>query len=228
MIQYEKVYLTPNPYSRPQLKMGKIKGVVIHWVGNPGSQAMANRNYFESLKVGQCNAKGEKIYGSSHYIIGLQGEVLACVPETEVAYHAGGANSQYLGIEVCHPDGTGKFSPVTYERLITCVAEICQRYHLVSDQAVKRHYDVTGKRCPLYYVQENQAWEQLKKDVGQVLNQEGMQTLEMLVNGQSKQVQGIKVEGHYYIKLRDLADKWLAVGYEPDPPRPTLEVRERW
>ena len=28
-----------------------------------------------------------------------------------------------------------------------------------------RHYDVTGKNCPKYFVENPEAWEQLKEDV---------------------------------------------------------------
>ena len=30
-----------------------------------------------------------------------------------------------------------------------------------------RHYDVTGKLCPLYYVEHEEAWEQLLEDVAE-------------------------------------------------------------
>ena len=30
---------------------------------------------------------------------------------------------------------------------------------------VIRHYDVTGKLCPLYFVDHEDAWKQFKKDV---------------------------------------------------------------
>ena len=42
--------LTINNYSRPAIKVERIKGIVIHYTGNPGSTAMQNRNYFEGLK----------------------------------------------------------------------------------------------------------------------------------------------------------------------------------
>ena len=42
----DKDYLTVNPWSRPGEPLRKIKGVVIHYVGNPGTSAEANRNYF--------------------------------------------------------------------------------------------------------------------------------------------------------------------------------------
>lgn len=224
----QKVYLTPNPYSRPQIPIGEIKGVVIHWVGNAGSQALANRNYFEGLKIGKRNKQGALLYASSHYIVGLKGEVLACIPETEVAYHAGQANSHYLGIEVCHPDTKGAFNKETYTQLITLVAAICKRYGLAPHAALLRHYDVTGKHCPLYYVQQPQAWENLKRDVAQAVQETLPQNnIEVMLNGQIKVVKAIKQEGHYYVKLRDLADEWLAVGYEASHQRPTLEVRKR-
>ena len=71
--------LTPNKYSRPQIPLKSVKKVVLHYVGNAGSTAMATRNYFENQKNGGR-------YVSSHYIVGLDGEILRCVPENEVAY----------------------------------------------------------------------------------------------------------------------------------------------
>ena len=156
-----KAYLTSNKYSRPGIPMKKVKGIVIHYVGNPGSTAINNRNYFNRLKDQQTT---KPIYASSHYIVGLEGEIIACVPEEEVAYHASKANSDHIGIEVCHPDWKGKFTTVTYEALIGLIMDICKRYNLNPLRDVIRHYDVTGKDCPRYYVENIEAWEQLKQD----------------------------------------------------------------
>lgn len=160
MNRIQEAFLTPNPYSRPQIKIKEIKYIVIHWVGNAGTSAMANRNYFESLKT-------KKIYASSHYIIGLQGEIIECIPEDEVAYHAKQANSYSIGIENCHPDWEGKFNTKTYESLIQLCAILCERYKLDPMVALKRHYDITGKQCPKYYIQNEEEWQTLKKDVSQ-------------------------------------------------------------
>ena len=75
--------LTINSYSRSGEKQNKIEKIVVHWVGNAGSSAIANRNYFENLK------DSHKTYASSHYVIGLNGEIIRCIPENEVAFHAG-------------------------------------------------------------------------------------------------------------------------------------------
>lgn len=42
--------LTPNEYSRPCIPSDGVRGIVIHYVGNPGSSAQSNRDYFEGLK----------------------------------------------------------------------------------------------------------------------------------------------------------------------------------
>lgn len=39
-----KDYLTVNEWSRPGTPLEEIHGVVIHYVGNPGTTAEANRN----------------------------------------------------------------------------------------------------------------------------------------------------------------------------------------
>ena len=164
-MQIEDRLLTPNKYSRPCTAMGTVKNIVIHWVGNAGSSAIANRNYFESLK-------DQKIYASSHYIIGLDGEIIRCVPENEVAYHGNSANSYSIGIENCHPDWYGEFNSKTYKSLIDLCADICIRYKLNPETALIRHYDVTKKQCPLYYVQHLDAWKRLKYDVKVAMDEE--------------------------------------------------------
>lgn len=162
MVEIKKILLTPNPYSRPQIELNKVTHIVIHWVGNANSSAMANRNYFESLR-------NKRVFASSHYIIGLQGEIIQCVPETEVAYHASNANKYSIGIENCHPDWHGKFNEATYRSLIDLCADLCKRYKLDPEEALIRHYDVTKKECPRYYVRNVQAWKQLKRDVKKAL-----------------------------------------------------------
>lgn len=164
-MEIQQKLLTKNLYSRPGTKIGKIKNIVIHWVGNAGSTAIANRNYFESLK-------DKKIYASSHYIIGLEGEVILCVPEEEVAYHGNSANSYSIGIENCHPDWGGKFNDKTYTSLVKLCADICKRYNLEPNTALIRHYDVTKKDCPHYYVKDTKAWLQLKEDVKKAMIEE--------------------------------------------------------
>ena len=158
--------LTISPYCRSGEKQGIIVNIVVHWVGNAGSSAIGNRNYFNSL------ATSHKTYASSHYIIGLNGEIIRCIPEDEVAFHAGSysMNRKSIGIETCHLDWEGKFNEVTYNSLVELCVDICRRYNLGID-AIIRHYDVTGKECPRYYVRNESEWIKFKNDVANNLGQ---------------------------------------------------------
>ncbi len=156
----EEDYITVNEYSRPKIPLVQVNDIVIHYIGNPGTSAEANRNYFDGLS--EQGADGT--YASSNFIVGLDGEVIACVPIDEIAYASNSRNSDTISIEVCHPDETGKFNDRSYESLVKLTAWLLKNFELDSDRII-RHYDVTGKLCPLYYVENEDAWEQLKADV---------------------------------------------------------------
>ena len=162
----EERLLTISPYCRSGEKQNRIQNVVVHWVGNAGSSALGNRNYFNSL------ATSHKTSASSHYIVGLNGEIIRCIPENEVAFHSGSysMNRKSVGIETCHPDWNGKFADSTYNNLVELCADICRRYGLTVNNII-RHYDVTGKDCPRYYVQNPPEWIKFKNDVANRLGQ---------------------------------------------------------
>ena len=152
--------LPVNEWSRPGTALEKIDAVVIHYVGNPDTTAQANRNYFASLSSGE-----EGIYASSHFIVGLEGEVIQCIPLTEIAYASNIRNEDTVAIEVCHPDETGAFSPAAYQQVVELTAWLCRTFDLDPDTDVIRHYDVTEKLCPLYYVEHPDAWDAFRADV---------------------------------------------------------------
>ncbi len=144
--------LTINEYSRPGTPLKKVNGIVIHYVGNPSTTAENNRNYFENLKDTHERS------ASSHYIVGLEGEILQCVPLDEVSYASNNRNNDTIAIECCHPDATGKFNSKTYDSLVKLTAALCKTYNLNPTTDILRHYDITGKMCPLYYVENEDEW----------------------------------------------------------------------
>ena len=83
---------------------------------------------------------------------------------TEIAYASNHRNDDTIAIECCHPDKSGQFSEETQESLIALAAALCKEYNL-KEEDILRHYDITGKLCPLYYVEHEKQWEQLKKDI---------------------------------------------------------------
>ncbi len=151
--------LTPNEYSRPQTPVENINGIVVHYTANPGSTAMQNRDYFEGLKDGAAG-----VYASSHFIIGLDGEIIQCVPLDEVAYASNERNADTISIECCHQDESGEFTQETYDSLLKLVSYLCIEYNISPDSII-RHYDVTGKSCPKYFVDHEDKWLEFLSDI---------------------------------------------------------------
>lgn len=167
-MQIKEQFLTPNKYSRPQIPLEKVTKIAVHYVGNANTSAAANRSFFEGLKdqipdktgVWRINKdgtyflyKGEKVkiaFRSSHYLIGLQGEIIQCLPLNEWSYCTNEANEYSISIECCHPDSTGKFTEATEKSLAELCAYLLDKFGLGVDDII-RHYDVTGKQCPLYW-----------------------------------------------------------------------------
>ncbi len=159
-------FLTPNVNSRPGDRLEKVRGIVVHYTANPGTDAKANRDYFESRKDKKDIYKNKV---SSHFIIGLDGKTIQCIPLDEIAYASNDRNQDTISIECCHPDKTGKFTRETYESLVRLCMWLCSTYQLEKDSII-RHYDVTGKLCPKYYVKHEKAWERLKDTIWERLS----------------------------------------------------------
>ena len=164
-----QVQLLPvNEYSRPGTPLNQVKGIVIHYTGNPGTTASQNRSYFEGL------AESKKTKASSHYIIGLSGEIIQCVPLDEIAYASNERNVDTISIECCINNEAGKFTDKTYDALVHLTAWLVGEYDLkISD--IIRHYDVTGKICPKYFVEHESAWEDFKMDVEKYIDTYGVE-----------------------------------------------------
>lgn len=157
--------LDVNPYSRPGIESDGITGIVIHYTANPGSTAQDNRDYFNGLQYSQETS------ASSNFVVGLDGEIIQCVPTWEVAYASNDRNYDTVSIEVCHPDESGKFTDKTYRSLVQLTAWLCVKFDLTADDVI-RHYDVTGKNCPKYFVENEEVWAAFKENVSLAITSE--------------------------------------------------------
>lgn len=142
-----------HDYARTTTRLSDIKGIVVHYVGNPDTSAKNNRDYF--------NTDGVDV--SSHFIVGLDGEIIQCLPLYEKSAASNERNRDTISVEVCHPDETGKFNDKTYNsllKLLNWLKSVCD----LETNDIIRHYDVTGKLCPLYYVNNPDEWQKLLQD----------------------------------------------------------------
>ena len=140
--------------SRRGVMLEGVRNIVIHYVGNPGTTAQQNRDYY-------ANPSSEV---SSHFVIGLKGEIIQCIPLHKKSSASNHRNKDTISIEVCHPDESGKFTDASYQSLVKLTAWLLDVCDLDSNDVI-RHYDITGKQCPLYFVTHEDAWKKFLQAV---------------------------------------------------------------
>lgn len=167
-----------NPFSRPGKSLIKVRGLVFHWVNNAGTDAPFNVRWFKILADQDPTDKVDDSFASTHYVIDRE-RTIRCVPEKEMCYHVGahhykpgiqkrlGAypNANTIGIELCHPDDSGRFEPEVIQQAKKLALEIAVKYGLEPMEDFYRHYDVTGKLCPKHWVGHPREWDQFKEEV---------------------------------------------------------------
>ena len=116
--------------SRRGVYLESVQNIVIHYVGNPGTTAQQNRDYYAS--------RSSEV--SSHFVIGLKGEIIQCIPLHEKSSASNHRNKDTISIEVCHPDESGKFTDAAYQSLVKLTAWLCEICDLDRDDVI-RHQD---------------------------------------------------------------------------------------
>ena len=126
------------------------RGIILHYIGNPGTSARQNASYFAHVGT----------QTSVHYIVDDR-EVIEIIPPDRKSYGTSDRahNESFIQIEMCHPDASGRIEEAVLEKVVWLCRELMGRYGITE---IIRHYDVTGKKCPLWYVEHPEEWEALK------------------------------------------------------------------
>ena len=136
-----------------------IKYIVIHYTGNDGDTAENNGKYFQT-----ANRKA-----SAHYFVD-DNVVVHSVPDNRIAWSVGGSkygngggrlygvakNANTLNIELCDTNKNGivKATETTINNALVLTKELMKKYNIPVNNVI-RHYDVTGKSCPAYWVNDS-------------------------------------------------------------------------
>ncbi len=152
--EYVDEQIIPIGLSRKGIELDTVNNIVIHYIGNANTTAQQNHDYFATPTTTV----------NSHFIIGLDGEIIQCVPLYERSAASNHRNKDTISIEVCHPDEDGEFNEVTKQSLIKLTAWLCEVCNLGSGDII-RHHDITGKICPKYYVENESEWLILVEDI---------------------------------------------------------------
>lgn len=171
-LNYQVKHINKNKFSRPVYKLLALEAIVIHYTANHGGTSDNHFNYFNNL-----NGR----YASAHIFVDKL-KTLEIIPLNEVAFHAnerkagslisslnasasyykgGNANLNTIGIEMCmEKDGT--IHPDTIQRTILAVQKLQKQFGVLP---IYRHFDITGKRCPLPFVANEKLWTKFLADV---------------------------------------------------------------
>jgi N-acetylmuramoyl-L-alanine amidase CwlA len=148
----------------------QIKYIVIHYTGNDGDHDEGNATYF----------KNNVVSASAHFFVD-DDSITMSVPELFTAWSVGGTkwkdctttgggtmygkitNANSISVEMCDTKKDGKFqaSEKTLANTAELVKSLMKKYN-ISIENVYRHFDVTGKHCPSYFMYAP-AWEAFKE-----------------------------------------------------------------
>ena len=187
---------------------GPIEWLVMHYTANDGDSDTSNGKYFQ---------KPLNPVASAHFFVD-DDSITISVPEDYVAFHCGAyhytqpfcRNYNSIGIEMCDAkrDGRVMATAKTIDNAADLAAMLCEKYNIPVDHII-RHYDVTGKLCPKYWVDDPDGivrFRKLVKEAGEMV-----ETSRMIVDGKEVPVERILKNGTNYVKIRDVA---AALGLE--------------
>ena len=141
-----------NKYNRP-CKYSKPVTICIHYTGQAKTGADRLAQYYANVASGVFKDKPSYTWTSTQYIVGQDGKIIRIIPDTEVAYAASGNNNGVIHIEVCYNNDNGQFEEDSIVALRELVQYLMKKYSIPANKVV-RHYDLTGKHCPMYYVDQ--------------------------------------------------------------------------
>lgn len=152
MMEITNRLIDVNPYNCPGTASTPTR-ICVHYTGDVGASADRLAQFYANVAAGMFLDHPEN-WTSTQYIVGLKGEVIRIVPDNRVAYAASGKNAGTIHIEVCYAQPSGKFEEASITALEELVRYLMSRYKIPADNVV-RHYDLTGKLCPYYYIDED-------------------------------------------------------------------------
>lgn len=157
-------FMKINRYGRPGTKRRRTTKIAFHFTGQHDVSAKNTVSYFSNVVANGYRVNGRYIYASSHLVIGLQGELYHIVPFNEIAYTTNSANAYSIGVECATTGADDHYTDEEYKTMVKTGAWLAQSYKLDPRVDFIRHYDVTGKICPRYFVNNVKAWKQFKLD----------------------------------------------------------------
>lgn len=169
MVEIKKYTANRSNYGLSR-KTSSIKYICVHATSNDGDSDEGNSKYF----------KNNIVKASAHYFVD-DDSITQSVPDNYIAYSVGGSkynncsttgggkyynkctNSNSISIELCDVNKNGKVYPSnkTISNALDLVVKLMKKYNIPKSNVI-RHFDVTGKACPVYWCgnsTKNKLWQ---------------------------------------------------------------------
>lgn len=157
MVQINVKYANKSNYGNFR-NVNNIKYIVIHYTAGDGDTDENNAKYFANNYVG----------ASAHYFVDSN-SITQSVPDNYVAWSVGGkkynnaggrlygkcTNNNSISIEICDDVKNGVIYPSakTIQKALDLTELLMKKYNVPKENVI-RHYDVNGKPCPKYWVED--------------------------------------------------------------------------
>lgn len=166
----KEIPANPKNYQKANRKDDDIKYIVLHYTSNINDTDVNNGIYFR-----------DNVTGSSAHFFVRDDSITCSVSPASIAWAVGlgsmkapyianpthykiCTNSNSISIEMCGGIGTREATEKTKDTTAQLAAYLLDRYHLGLDRLIM-HYNVTGKQCPAWMVQDPQKYADMKARV---------------------------------------------------------------
>ena len=130
-----------NEFSRPGTPLEEVNGIVIHYVGNPGTTAAQNHSFFTNLaQTGRPTPPATSWWGWTERCSRTSRSTRWPTAPTS-------ATTTRSPSSAATRTTAGEFTSATYESLVRLTRWLMEEYGLDTSQVI-RHYDVTGSSAP--------------------------------------------------------------------------------
>ena len=138
-------------------RTSSIKYIVIHYTANSGDTAKGNADYFARTVTKT----------SAHYFVD-NSSIWQSVKDSDTAWAVGASkykhpecrNANSISIEMCNAKNS--IPEATFNNTVELTKKLMKEFNIPASN-VLRHWDVTGKSCPLLMIGDNNAeWNRFK------------------------------------------------------------------
>jgi len=149
--------------------IGATRPPVVSYPASTTNYTRANRSMVTQVVIHKAQGSNSAAWSanpransSSHYDVHYDGQIFYCVPEDDIAWHAGNwnVNANSIGIEHAGYAQRADTTPVQYRNSARLVAYICVRYRIPIDRRhIIGHAEVPHPTIPGRFGGRNAHWD---------------------------------------------------------------------